>query len=63
VTLWDERNTTVSANAILNHTNVRGTKRKKTVDTVAAVLLLESFLSYRKNNPKINPLSVDDKKS
>ena len=49
VTLWDERSTTVMANNYLNTTNTRGEKRKKVVDAVAATIILESYLSYRKN--------------
>lgn len=48
VELWDERVTTVQAIGILNETNVRGKKRKAVIDTVAATLILESYLSYRK---------------
>ncbi len=47
--LWDERNTTVSAHNALNVTNVRGQKRKNIVDAVAAVMILQSYLDYRKN--------------
>lgn len=47
--MWDERCTTVSAHMILNETNVRGQKRKNVVDAVAAVIILESYLAYRKN--------------
>lgn len=49
VELWDERYTTVSAHNILNETNTRGKKRKAVVDAVAAVIILESYLGYRKN--------------
>ena len=49
VTLWDERSTTVSAHNILNETNVRGKKRKAIVDQVAATIILEGYLAYRKN--------------
>jgi putative Holliday junction resolvase len=49
--MWDERFTTVSAHNYLNETNVRGQKRKNVVDAVAAVIILESYLGYRKNNP------------
>ncbi len=49
--MWDERCTTVSAHNYLNETNVRGKKRKNIVDAVAAVIILESYLGYRKNNP------------
>ncbi|MBR1863615.1 MAG: Holliday junction resolvase RuvX [Ruminococcus sp.] len=48
VTMWDERSTTVTAHQVLNTVNVRGKKRKAVVDTVAAVVILESYLSYRK---------------
>ena len=46
--LWDERVTTVQAAGILNETNVRGKKRKEIIDTVAATLILESYLDYRR---------------
>ncbi|MBR6716742.1 MAG: Holliday junction resolvase RuvX [Oscillospiraceae bacterium] len=49
VKLWDERCTTVSAHQILNVTNTRGKKRKAVVDAVAATIILESYLEYRKN--------------
>ena len=52
VTLWDERSTTVSAIGILNQTDVRGKKRKAVIDAVAAVLILESYLAFRKNQNK-----------
>lgn len=44
VTLWDERRTTVDAHRILSDVNVRGKKRKNTVDAVAASLILEGYL-------------------
>ena len=47
--LWDERCTTVSAHTALNFTDTRGKKRKQVVDAVAAVIILEDYLSYRKN--------------
>ncbi|MDE6657372.1 MAG: Holliday junction resolvase RuvX [Oscillospiraceae bacterium] len=50
--LWDERCTTVSAHQYLNQTNTRGKKRKAVVDAVAAVIILESYLGYRKNQMK-----------
>ena len=49
IVLWDERSTTVSAHNYLNVTNTRGKKRKAVVDAVAAVIILESYLAYRKN--------------
>ena len=47
--MWDERRTTITAHGYLNETNVRGKKRKAVVDAVAAVIILESYLAYRKN--------------
>ena len=49
VVLWDERRTTVDAHRILSDNNVHGKKRKQTVDAVAASLILEAYLAYRKN--------------
>ncbi len=42
--LWDERCTTVTAHNYLNMNNVRGKKRKQTVDAVAATIILEDYL-------------------
>ena len=49
VVLWDERSTTVSAIGFLNATDTRGKKRKAVIDTVAATIILENYLNYRKN--------------
>lgn len=46
--LWDERRTTVDAHRILSQNNIRGKKRKNTVDAVAASLILEGYLSFKK---------------
>ena len=48
--LFDERCTTVSAHQYLNATDTRGKKRKQVVDAVAAVIILEDYIRYRKNN-------------
>lgn len=48
--LWDERLTTVSAHNYLNATNTRGDKRKNIVDAVAATIILQDYLDYRKNH-------------
>ena len=52
VRLWDERGTTVSAIGFLNETDTRGKKRKETVDQLAAAIILESYLNYRRNHPE-----------
>lgn len=48
VKLWDERRTTVEAHNILSAHNYHGQKRKNTVDAVAASLILEGYLSFRR---------------
>lgn len=48
--LWDERLTTVSAHSYLNDTNTRGKKRKNTVDAVAATIILQDYIDYRRNS-------------
>lgn len=44
VILWDERLTTVSAHNLMNVTNVRGKKRKESVDSISAAFILQSYL-------------------
>ena len=48
VTLWDERRTTIDAHNILAGNGKRAKERKKTVDAVAASLMLEGYLTYKK---------------
>ena len=48
VALWDERRTTVEAHNILSAHNYHGQKRKNTVDAVAASLILEGYLAFKK---------------
>ncbi len=44
VILWDERLTTVSAGRVLAENKVRREDRKKYVDKIAAVFILQSYL-------------------
>ena len=53
VILWDERGSTVSAKGILNVTDTRGKKRKNIIDSLAAAIILQSYLDSLKNNPII----------
>ncbi len=46
--MQDERCTTITAHRYLNDTNVRGKKRKKAVDAVAATVILQSYLDSAK---------------
>ena len=48
VAMWDERRTTVEAHNILSQHNYHGQKRKNTVDAVAASLILEGYLAFKK---------------
>lgn len=47
ISFWDERLTTVAAHGYLNEVNVRGKKRKATVDAVSAELILEGFMQSK----------------
>ncbi|MGN0469791.1 MAG: Holliday junction resolvase RuvX [Acutalibacteraceae bacterium] len=49
IVLRDERCTTVTAYEYLNITDTRGKKRKAVVDSVAATIILEDFLNFRRN--------------
>ena len=48
VVLWDERRTTVDAHRILFEAGKNAKKRKKTVDAVAASLILEGYLDFKR---------------
>ena len=48
VRLWDERRTTIDAHNILASAGKRAKARKKTVDAVAAALILEGYLTFRR---------------
>ncbi|MCL2486440.1 MAG: Holliday junction resolvase RuvX [Oscillospiraceae bacterium] len=49
VVMRDERGTTVTATGYLNETNLRGKARKQTIDAVAATVILQDYLDYRRN--------------
>lgn len=48
VILWDERLTTVAANNAMISQNVRREDRKKLKDELAAALILQNYLDYKK---------------
>ena len=48
VVLWDERRTTVDAHRILGDHGVRAKNRKDKVDSVAAALILEGYLEFKR---------------
>ncbi|MBP3237735.1 MAG: Holliday junction resolvase RuvX [Lachnospiraceae bacterium] len=51
VVLWDERLTTVSAHRYLDEAGLDYKKKAEVVDTVAAGIILQSYLDYLANNP------------
>ena len=52
VRLWDERRTTIEAHQILHAGGKRMKNHKKTVDAVAATLILEGYLTRKKLEQK-----------
>ena len=48
VQLWDERRTTVDAHRILGDHGIRAKNRKDKVDAVAATLILEGYLDWKR---------------
>ncbi len=54
VILWDERLTTVSAHKTLLQSNMRNEKRKKVIDQVAAVTMLQEYLDQQRQKEQVN---------
>lgn len=52
VEYWDERRTSKTADILLTEAGTFGKKRKDTQDAVAAAIILESYLAYRRNHPQ-----------
>ena len=52
VVLWDERLTTVAAHRYLDEAGLDHVKKAEVVDTVAAGIILQSYLDYLANNPE-----------
>ncbi len=48
--LWDERASTKTALGMLTDSGTFGKKRKEVLDAVAAVVILENYLNWRKNH-------------
>ncbi|MGQ9630768.1 MAG: Holliday junction resolvase RuvX [bacterium] len=49
VHFWDERLTTVAANRVLLDADVSRAKRRKVIDKMAAVIILQDYLDSREN--------------
>lgn len=50
VRLWDERRTTIEAHQILHQSGKKMKNHKKTVDAVAATLILEGYLAKKRRD-------------
>ncbi len=50
VVLWDERMTTIEAERVLMEAGVRRENRKQYVDKMAAAVILQNYLDYKKQN-------------
>ena len=48
VAMWDERRTTVDAHRILGEQGVRAKNRKDKIDSVAATLILDGYLIFKR---------------
>ena len=48
VILWDERRTTVAAHQILHASGKKAKKHRQTVDAVAASLILQGYLDFKR---------------
>jgi putative Holliday junction resolvase len=58
--LFDERLTSVEANRLLRETDMSTHRRAEVVDQLAAVLILQSFLEFRKNKEPQARMNADD---
>lgn len=48
VELWDERLTTVEADSIMSEVGVKGVERKKYVDKIAAMIILQDYMDNKR---------------
>ena len=48
VVLVDERRSTVSAQQILNSSSIKGKNKRKVIDTISAVIILQTYLDSRR---------------
>lgn len=54
VVLWDERLSTVAADRVLLEADLSRQRRKKVIDKVAAVMILQTFLDQQSKGGNIN---------
>ena len=58
VVMWDERSSTVTAHRYLVECDVHGKKQRERIDPESAAVILESYISYRRNNQTENTREV-----
>lgn len=49
VELYDERRTTLAASVFMNETDTRGKKRKASIDTLSAEIILQNYLDRKRS--------------
>lgn len=54
VTMWDERLTTVAADKTMMEAGIRRENRKEYVDMIAATLILQGYLDFKKNKEEMS---------
>lgn len=52
---WDERLSTKAARRILDETSMSRGKKKRVVDKMAAAVMLQGYLDYRRQKSEFNP--------
>ena len=55
---WDERLTTVAAHKLLSEVGVKASKRKKSVDRIAAIYILQGYLDSLRNELPNNDIET-----
>jgi len=60
VHLWDERLTSAEANRLLRETDLSIDKRAKAVDRMAAVLILQGWMTSRERASDLGPETSDE---
>lgn len=51
--LWDERQTTLLAQRFMIDSKTKKSKKKNLIDQVAATIILENYLKFKKNTEKL----------
>jgi len=60
ITLWDERFSSLSAERVLIEGGIQREKRKRVIDKLAAVIILQNFLDHRNSAASTKTKSPED---